>query len=88
MLTNGIPGECTSAMSPNIHDILMKLDDVLSATNEQAERICNFLMAQPMAKDEKGPGGAPDMLSHVTDINEKALALHNKIIDISQILGM
>lgn len=88
MLTNGIPGECTATMAPNIYDILMKLDAVISETNDQAGRICNFLMTQPMAKAEKEPGGATDMLSHVTDINDKAAALHSKIADISQILGM
>lgn len=88
MLTNGIPSECTATMAPNIHDILMKIDAVLSETNDQAGRICNFLMTQPTAKAEKEPGGATDMLSHVTDINEKAMALNNKIADITQILGM
>lgn len=88
MLTNGIPGECAPAMASNIHDILMKIDTVLSETNEQACRICNFLMTQPMANAEKEPCGASDMLSHVTDINKKAIALNAKIIDISQILGM
>lgn len=88
MPINCISGECTSTMSPNIHDILMKIDAVLSDTNEQAERICNFLITQPMAKAEKEPGGVPDMFSHVTDINNKAMALHDKIAEISQILGM
>lgn len=88
MLTNGFSGECTTVMPPNIHDILMKIDAVLSDTNDQACRIRNFLMSQPMAKAEKEPGGATDMLSHVTDINEKAMALHDKLADISQILGM
>ena len=88
MLTNGIPGECAPVMAPNIHDILVQLDTVLSETNDQACRICNFLMSQPMAKAEKEPGGAPDMFSHVKDINDKAMALHDKIADIAQILGM
>lgn len=88
MPINCISGECTAVMPPNIHDILMKIDAVLSDTNEQADRIRNFLMTQPMAKAEKEPGGATDMLSHVTDINDKAAALHSKIADISQILGM
>ena len=88
MLTNGIPGECAAVMAPNIHDILMKIDAVLSETNEQACRISSFLMSRAMPKAEKEPGGATDMLSHVTDINEKAMALHDKLADISQILGM
>ena len=89
MITNGvIPNECTTVTAPNIHDILMKLDAVLSDTNEQAWRIRNFLVSQPMEKPEKEPGGAADMLSHVTDIQEKAMALHDKIADITQILGM
>ena len=84
-----ISGECaTTVAAPNIHDILMKLDAVLSDTNEQAERICNFLITQPMAKAEKEPGGPTDMFSHVTVINNKAMTLHDKIADISQILGM
>ena len=88
MSINCIPGECAAVMAPNIHDILMKIDAVLSETNEQAYRIHNFLMSHPMAKAEKESGGATDMLSHVTDINEKAMALHDKLADISQILGM
>ena len=90
MLTNTIPNDCAPAMvpPPNIHDILAKLEAVLSDTNEQACRIRNFLMAQPMAKAEKEPGGAIDMVSHVTYINETATMLHDKINDIAQILGM
>lgn len=88
MLTNGIPGECTAVMEPNIHDILMKIDAVLSDANEQAYRIRNFLMSQTMTAEKEPNGGPTDMVSHVTDMNKKALALHDKINDIAQILGM
>lgn len=80
--------EMSAQTYPNIHDILMKIDVVLSETNDQACRIRNFLMSQPMAKAEKEPGGATDMLSHVTDINDKAMALQDELADISKILGM
>ena len=87
MLTNNSSIECSSIMPPNIHDILTKIDAVLSEANEQVCRISNFLMSQPMAKAEKEPS-ATDMFSHVTAIHEKAMTLHDKIADISQILGM
>ncbi len=87
MLTNGIPGECTAVMEPNIHDILLKVDAVLSDTNEQADRIHNFLRSQPMGPTKEEPG-IIDMFSHVMNISDKAMALHDKINEITQILGM
>lgn len=90
MLTNTIPNDCTPVMvqQPNIHDILTHLEAVLSETNEKAWRIRNFLVSQPMAKNEPEPGGATDMISHVTDINEMAIVLQDRITDIAQILGL
>lgn len=80
--------EITTAKPSNIHDILMKIDAVLSDANEQAQRIRNFLMRQPMVKEPDKDEEVTDMFSHVTDIDKKALALNAEIDDIIAILGM
>ena len=87
MLTNGIPGECTAVTEPNIHEILLKIDAVLSDTNERADRINNFLRSQPTVPAKEEPG-IIDMFSHVMNISDKAMALFDKINEITQILGI
>lgn len=75
--------------SPNIHDILMKIDSMMDDANMQVERIHDFLTCPDhMELTANEPCGPNDMLSHVMHISDQVVKLHDQIYDISLILGM